>query len=77
MATPPRLTPLLAQLDFARERLSNRMAGSAVDSGDGVFFEIPAMTDEEYLWEPTSVCWSIRRHPGRARPGCDPPRGRR
>jgi hypothetical protein len=36
----PRLTPLLAQLDFARERVTNRMAGPAVDSGDGVFVEI-------------------------------------
>jgi hypothetical protein len=36
MATPPRLVPLLAQYDFARERLANRMAGPEVGSGNGV-----------------------------------------
>lgn len=33
--TPPRLIPLLAQFDFARTRLSDRMPGPVVDSGDG------------------------------------------
>ncbi|MBA2276892.1 MAG: DinB family protein [Chloroflexia bacterium] len=37
MATPPRLTPLLAQFDFARESLTECMVG---------------LTDDEYLWEP-------------------------
>jgi hypothetical protein len=26
--------------------------------GNGVSIEIPAMTDEEYLWEPVPNCWS-------------------
>lgn len=45
MATPPRLVPLLAQYDFALDRLVTRLAG---------------LTDEEYLWEPVPGCWSIR-----------------
>ena len=43
--TPPRLSPLLRQFDFAREQLLNRLDG---------------LTDEEYLWEPVPGCWSIR-----------------
>lgn len=35
MALPPRLIPLLAQCDFARERLINRVRGPGGDSGDG------------------------------------------
>lgn len=58
---PPRLIPLLAQFDFARERLTGRMAGPVVDSGDGTDTEVAAMTDEEYLWEPVPGCWSVRR----------------
>ena len=46
MTIPPRLAPLLAQFDFARERLAERLAG---------------LTDEEYRWEPVPGCWSIRR----------------
>jgi hypothetical protein len=60
MATPPRLIPLLAQFDFARERLTNRMAGPDVDSGDGENVAVAPMTDDEYLWEPAPNCWSIR-----------------
>lgn len=67
MALPPRLIPLLAEFDFARERLVNRMAGPAGDSGDGVSIQIAAMTDDEYLWEPVPDCWSIR--PRAAGPG--------
>jgi hypothetical protein len=32
---PPRPTPLLDQFAFACERLSGRMAGPVMDSGDG------------------------------------------
>ncbi len=60
MATPLRLVPLLAQFDWARERLADRMTGPGGDSGNGVRIEIPPMTDEEYLWEPVAGCWSIR-----------------
>jgi hypothetical protein len=59
--TPPgRLIPLLAQFDFARQRLTDRMAGPEGDSGNGVTIAIPELTDEEYLWEPVPNCWSIR-----------------
>jgi hypothetical protein len=67
MATPPRLIPLLAQFDFARERLTNRMTGPDVDSGDGENVAAALMTDDEYLWEPVPNCWSIR--PRSAGPG--------
>ncbi|MFD9725752.1 DinB family protein [Streptomyces sp. NPDC059072] len=60
--TPPRLAPLLAQFDFARTRLADRMSGPAMDSGDGTDIKVGPMTDEEYLWEPVPDCWSIRRH---------------
>ncbi len=62
MAIPPRLVPLLEQFDFARERLTDRLTGPAVDSGNGVKVEVAALTDEEYLWEPVPNCWSVRRH---------------
>jgi len=68
VATPPRLVPLLNQFDWARKRLTERMAGPEGDSGDGVSIVIPAMTDAEYLWEPVPRCWSVRRRsagPGR------------
>jgi hypothetical protein len=45
MSTPPRLAPLLAQFDFALDRLLKRLDG---------------MDDAEYLWEPVPGCWSIR-----------------
>jgi hypothetical protein len=61
MNVPERLRPLLEQFDFARERLVNRIAGPAVDSGDGEQVAVPAMTDDEYLWEPVPASWSIRR----------------
>jgi len=75
MATPPRLIPLLAQFDFARQRLTDRLAGPDGDSGNGVRVTIPGLTDDEYLWEPAPHCWSIR--PRAAGPGPGPgPRGR-
>ncbi|MER5297471.1 DinB family protein [Streptomyces pharetrae] len=60
MTTPSRLSPLLRQYDFARERLTDRMTGPVMDSGDGADTEVGPMTDEEYLWEPVPGCWSIR-----------------
>jgi hypothetical protein len=67
MATPPRLIPLLAQYDFARTRLHDRIAGPGFDSGTGTQLEVTRMTDPEYLWEPAPGCWSVRpraRGPG-------------
>ncbi|MEZ0070203.1 hypothetical protein ABIA32_006255 [Streptacidiphilus sp. MAP12-20] len=60
MATPVRLTPLLDQYDFARKRLTDRMGGPFVNSGNGLDIEVPPMTDAEYLWEPVPGCWSVR-----------------
>jgi len=45
MTTPPRLAPILAQFEFERGRLLDRLVG---------------LTDAEYLWEPVPGCWSIR-----------------
>ena len=45
MTTPPRLAPLLAQFDFALDRLVVRLEG---------------LTDEEYHWEPVPGCWGVR-----------------
>ncbi|MET9887759.1 DinB family protein [Streptomyces sp. NPDC006430] len=59
--TPPRLVPLLQQFDFARERLTGRMTGPVMDSGDGTDTAVGPMTDEEYAWEPVADCWSVRR----------------
>ncbi|WP_306192002.1 MULTISPECIES: DinB family protein [unclassified Streptomyces] len=59
--TPGRLAPLLEQFDFARRRLTDRMTGPVVDSGDAAGVEVGPMTDEEYLWEPVPGCWSVRR----------------
>ncbi|MBT2442594.1 DinB family protein [Streptomyces sp. ISL-36] len=61
MTLPPRMVPLLEQFDFARERLTRRMAGPFVDSGNGTDVGVVPMTDEEYLWEPVPGCWSVRR----------------
>ncbi|MFE6709842.1 DinB family protein [Streptomyces sp. NPDC057695] len=60
MTTPSRLIPLIEQFDFARERLTARMAGPVMDSGDGTETKVGTMTDEEYLWEPVTDCWSVR-----------------
>jgi hypothetical protein len=46
VSVPPRLKPLLAQFDFARERLLGRLEG---------------LSDAEYFWEPAPGCWSVRR----------------
>ncbi|MFF8449599.1 DinB family protein [Streptomyces leeuwenhoekii] len=58
---PSRLSPLLQQFDFARRRLTERMAGPALDSGDGTEIRVGPLTDEEYFWEPVPGCWSVRR----------------
>ena len=69
LSAPPRLISLLEQFDFARKRLTDRMAGPEGDSGNGVRIEIAAMTDDEYLWEPVPNCWSIRPRPSGSGPG--------
>jgi DinB superfamily len=58
---PPRLVPLLQQFDFARKRLTDRLAGPLMDSGNGTDIAVEPMTDEEYFWEPVPGCWSVRR----------------
>ncbi len=61
MAAPSRLTPLIEQFDFARKRLTDRLTGPVMDSGDGTDTKVSPLTDEEYLWEPAPGCWSVRR----------------
>lgn len=61
MVTPRRLVPLLAEYDFALERLLRRLKGPGMDSGDGESVVVSPMTDAEYLWEPVAECWSVRR----------------
>ncbi|MFH9656957.1 DinB family protein [Streptomyces sp. NPDC017248] len=61
MTVPPRLLPLLEQFDFARERLTRRLTGPVMDSGDGTDTPVAPLTDAEYLWEPVPDCWSVRR----------------
>lgn len=58
---PARLAPLLAEYDFASERLLHRLTGPTVDSGDGLQVEVPPLTDAELLWEPVPGAWTIRR----------------
>ncbi|MFJ9608118.1 DinB family protein [Kitasatospora sp. NPDC101176] len=62
MSLPPRLVPLLTEFDFARTRLTERLAGPTLDSGNGTPVAVSPLTDEEYLWEPVPGCWSVRRH---------------
>ncbi|WP_432102525.1 DinB family protein [Streptomyces sp. bgisy091] len=69
MNPPARLIPLLKQFDWACERLTRRMAGPFVDSGNGTDVEAPALTDQEYLWEPVPECWSVRPHAAGPGPG--------
>jgi hypothetical protein len=69
MTLPDRLVPLLEQFDFGRERLSDRMTGPDSNSGTGERLPVPAMTDEEYLWEPVPGCWSVRRKSAGPGPG--------
>lgn len=60
MGMPLRLEPLLAEFDWARQRLVSRLTGPESDSGNGAPAAVSPMTDEEYLWEPVPGCWSIR-----------------
>jgi hypothetical protein len=61
MAAATRLAPLLAQYDFACDRLIARLSGPEMDSGDGARIAVGSMSDAEYLWEPVANCWSVRR----------------
>jgi hypothetical protein len=61
MDTSPRLAPLLEQFDWGCLRLLTRMTGPEVDSGNGAPVPATLMTDEEYLWEPVTGSWSVRR----------------
>ncbi len=45
---PPRLAPFLAQWDYIVETLDERLTG---------------LTDEEYLWQPSSSVWTVRPGP--------------
>ncbi|MFD2416001.1 DUF222 domain-containing protein [Amycolatopsis pigmentata] len=56
-----RMVPLLRQFDFARRRLTARMTGPVMDSGDGAATAVEPMTDKEFLWEPVRGRWSVRR----------------
>lgn len=69
MTTPTRLAPLLAQYDWATERLLARLAGPDMDSGDGERIRVVPLSDEEYLWEPVPRAWSLRRHADGPGPG--------
>jgi hypothetical protein len=69
MAIPSRLVPLLDQFDFGRQRLTDRLDGPSMDSGNGVNIDVVPMTDEEYLWEPAAKCWSIRPRSSGPGPG--------
>lgn len=61
VTTPRRLIPLLAEYDFALQRLLHRLTGPSVDTGDGESVAVAPMTDAEYRWEPVPGCWSVRR----------------
>jgi hypothetical protein len=69
MTTPARLVPLLQQFDFAAKRLTDRLAGPVMDSGNGTDVEVAPMTDHEYLWEPVPGCWTVRRRSDGPGPG--------
>jgi len=59
--TGERLQYIVRQYEFGVERLTRRLAGPDVDSGDDQPVTVPPMTDREYLWEPVDGCWSVRR----------------
>jgi DinB superfamily len=65
---PPRLAAFLAQWDYMSEQLLARLHG---------------LTDEEFLWEPAPIVWTVRVRDGRSLPdqstwdplpGASPPR---
>ncbi|MFG2466810.1 DinB family protein [Streptomyces canus] len=61
MTAGPRLTALLDQFDWSCERLTGRLTGPVMDSGDGSRTPVGVLTDDEYLWEPVPDCWSVCR----------------
>ena len=61
MTVNQRFEPLLAQYDWATERLISRLAGPTSNSGDDREVAVPVLTDAEYLWEPVAACWSVRK----------------
>ncbi|MGI9051288.1 MAG: DinB family protein [Ilumatobacteraceae bacterium] len=69
MTTPPRLAPLLAQYEFAAQRLLSRLRGPTLDSGDGAEVQVPVLTDTEYRWEPVAGAWSVRQQADGPVPG--------
>ena len=60
--TPPRLAPFLAQWDYITDVLFDRLQG---------------LTDDELLWEPATVAWTVRLVDGRPTPDVEswPPDG--
>jgi hypothetical protein len=71
MPVPARLVAHLAEFDFGRERLFDRLAGPDLDSGNGTRIAVPLLTDDEYFWEPVPDCWSIRRRADGPGPGAN------
>lgn len=69
VTTPPRMIPLLDQFAFTCERLTHRLVGPEMDSGDGENIAVSALTDDEYLWEPVPNSWTIRRREAGPGPG--------
>jgi hypothetical protein len=59
----------LNSFDFTRKRLTDRLTGPQMDSGDGVSVEVAGMSNDEYLWEPVQNCWSIRPRAAGLGPG--------
>ncbi|MEV5316148.1 DinB family protein [Streptomyces sp. NPDC052687] len=57
----PRPVPPQEQSDFACERLTGRLAGPVVDSGDGTPAAVGPMTDGEYVRELVPGCRPVRR----------------
>jgi len=49
MTTPSRLVPLLEQFDFGCQRLTRRMTGPVMDSGNGTSVEVSPTTDQDGL----------------------------
>lgn len=62
MGASARLALLLAQYDWATERLLARLTGPDMNSGDDERVPVLPLRDDEYLWEPVRGSWSLRRH---------------
>lgn len=65
----PRLRPLIEQFDRARELSQARLEGNGPTGSGGWRQAQPKLTDEEYLWEPVSGAWSVRRRQDAATAG--------